>query len=108
LVWRGRNRALEQRQERRQPGRQGRIDAEHRGVGAGHRAHDIVDTRGIADERRHVIRQLRSLRIAHERDDVMLCGARRIDDVASKPTTCTEHRDTHALRSTAKPGKRSF
>ena len=71
---RGRNRALEQRQERRQPGRQGRVDAEHRGVGAGHRAHDIVDARGIADERRHVIRQLRTLRIAHERDNVVLCG----------------------------------
>ena len=84
-----------------------RVDAEHRGVGAGHRAHDVVDTRGIADEGRHVIRQLRAFRIAHERDDVMLCGARRIDDVASEPTTCTEHGDPHALRSSAISGKRS-
>src|SRR5713101_4437278 len=38
----------------------------------------------------------------------MLCGTRRSDDVASEPTTCTEHRDAHALRSAANSGKRSF
>jgi len=45
----------------------------------------------------YVIWQLRAFRVANERDDVVLCVARRIDDVASEPTTCTEHRDPHAL-----------
>ena len=34
-----------------------------------------------------------------KRDDTMLCGVRRIDDVVSKPTARTEHRDPHVLPS---------
>jgi hypothetical protein len=97
----GRNRALEQRPKRRQPSRERRVDAEHRGVGAGHRAHGIVDACGIADDGCHSFRQRRAFRISHQRDDVMLCGKRCINDVASEPATCTEHGDPHALRSFA-------
>ena len=82
-----------------QPGREWRVDAEHRGVGTGHRAHDVVDVRRIADDGGHVIRQLRAFRIAYQRDHVVLGGSRRIDDVASEPATCTEHRDPHAVTS---------
>ena len=43
LVFRAaRDRAREQRRERCQPGREWRVDAEHRGVGTGHRAHDAA------------------------------------------------------------------
>src|ERR1700730_4641970 len=38
----------------------------------------------------------------------MLCGTRRIDDVASEPATCTEHHHPQDLRSVANSGNRSF